>query len=76
MLAIDVFSASIKYLKDELLRRIQDAVKDFKPTDLSWVLTVPAIWEDGAKQFMRKAANKVWIFERSNISVRIPKKLN
>ena len=68
MLAIDVFSASIKYLKDELLRRIQDAVKDFKPSDLSWVLTVPAIWEDSAKQFIRKAANEVSIFQRLNIS--------
>ena len=56
MLALDVFAASIRYLKDELLRRVTIAVKDFRPTDVHWVITVPAIWEDSAKQFMREAA--------------------
>ena len=59
MSALDVFSASIRYLKETLLRRIQEAVKGFRQTDIHWVLTVPAIWEDGAKQFMREAAFKV-----------------
>jgi molecular chaperone DnaK (HSP70) len=27
--------------------------------DISWVLTVPAIWSDAAKQFMKEAAVKV-----------------
>ena len=27
--------------------------------DIRWVLTVPAIWGDGAKQFMREASFKV-----------------
>ena len=27
--------------------------------DVHWVLTVPAIWDDAAKQFMREAAEKV-----------------
>ena len=60
MLALDVFAASIRYLKDELLRHMTDAVKNFKPTDIHWVITVPAIWEDSAKQFMREAAIKVY----------------
>jgi len=30
-----------------------------KERDISWVLTVPAIWSDGSKQFMREAAEMV-----------------
>ena len=36
--------------------------------DIFWVLTVPAIWDDSAKQFMREAAVNVssyFIFELS-----------
>ena len=60
MLALDVFSYSIGFLKNELLQHVTDAVKDFRQTDIHWVITVPAIWEDSAKQFMREAANKVF----------------
>lgn len=37
---------------------------EFLETDLQWVITVPAIWDLRAKQFMRDAAKKVrFIFE-------------
>jgi len=38
-------------------------------SDYHWVLTVPAIWEDAAKQFMREAAEKVgsFLFSRTNV---------
>jgi len=43
-----------------------------KDTDYHWVLTVPAIWEDAAKQFMREAAEKVGSFLfLPNISVKL-----
>ena len=29
--------------------------------NIEWVLMVPAIWDDPAKQFMRKAAEKVFL---------------
>jgi hypothetical protein len=32
---------------------------EIEPKDIRWVLTVPAIWSDAAKQFMRKSANLV-----------------
>ncbi|KAK3580557.1 hypothetical protein CHS0354_009514 [Potamilus streckersoni] len=52
-----VFSMAIRYLKDDLLedstKRIADMVK---PEDIMWIMTVPAIWNDSAKQFMREAA--------------------
>lgn len=55
-----VFAYAIKYFKDHLLHhskktglRIED--------EICWVLTVPAIWDNGAKYFMRKAATEVSI---------------
>jgi hypothetical protein len=32
---------------------------EIEPKDIRWVLTVPAIWSEAAKQFMRKSANLV-----------------
>ncbi|XP_052780054.1 heat shock 70 kDa protein 12A-like isoform X2 [Mya arenaria] len=57
-----VFSAAIRFLKDDLLKVIQDRIKgSVKPEEISWVLTVPAIWDDGAKQFMRESAENAGI---------------
>ncbi|XP_052780055.1 heat shock 70 kDa protein 12A-like [Mya arenaria] len=57
-----VFMATIRFLKDDLLKCIEDRIKEcVKPEDIRWVLTVPAIWDDGAKQFMREAAESAGI---------------
>ncbi|KAK3591133.1 hypothetical protein CHS0354_040196 [Potamilus streckersoni] len=65
MPAIDVFSATIAYLKDHLLKKVRDELPEIKESDFLWVITVPAIWEDGAKQFMRKSAIKAHFWEES-----------
>jgi isopropylmalate/homocitrate/citramalate synthase len=59
MNAMKVFSESIKYLKDHFVEKIE-SVKHVVETDIHWVLTVPAIWKDNAKQFMREAAQQVF----------------
>ncbi|KAL3885515.1 hypothetical protein ACJMK2_025568 [Sinanodonta woodiana] len=52
-----VFSMAIKYLKDDLLKQCATGGAGIvKPNDIMWILTVPAIWNDSAKQFMREAA--------------------
>ncbi|KAK7140712.1 hypothetical protein R3I94_013100 [Phoxinus phoxinus] len=58
MKAMTVFSESLRYLKDHALKRIEQnaAEKTFIATEVTWVLTVPAIWHAAAKQFMREAA--------------------
>ncbi|KAL3878539.1 hypothetical protein ACJMK2_030879 [Sinanodonta woodiana] len=56
--AMLVFSSCLKYLVDHLFKTCQDRISGIKRTDLRWVLTVPAIWNDAAKQFMREAAEK------------------
>lgn len=62
MPAIDVFSAAIKYMKDCLLKELneEDYENAVEADNIRWVLTVPAIWDDTAKQFMRIAAEKVF----------------
>ena len=61
MNAIEVFSLVILFLKDNLLKRLRrkNTVDTLDESMIHWVLTVPAIWNDKAKQFMRKAAEKV-----------------
>ena len=56
-----VISECIKFLREHLMKQVhkklgQDVIKS---CDINWVLTVPAIWSDAAKQFMREAAVEV-----------------
>ena len=57
--ALTVFSMSIKFLKDHLVHTLSNRASGVTQDDVHWVLTVPAIWNDNAKQFMREAAEKV-----------------
>lgn len=64
MKAVDVFAAVIKYFKDHLLKYFKDRNDDkeyFDNNDIHWVITVPAIWDLKAKQFMKDAADKVLV---------------
>ena len=72
-----VLRDSIRYLKDNLLETLrtkhsswyadhktrgQETANDLVyEDDIHWVITVPAIWEDAAKLFMREAASEVWL---------------
>lgn len=57
--ALDVFSLSIQYLKDECIELFQKKHINVANDEILWILTVPAIWDESAKQFMRKAAEQV-----------------
>ncbi|XP_033749379.1 heat shock 70 kDa protein 12A-like [Pecten maximus] len=61
--AIVVFSAVIRYLREHAIDRIRgiDNQLCLDGKHVHWVLTVPAIWHDKAKQFMRKAAEQAGI---------------
>ena len=58
--ALVVFSESIKYLKLSLLEEAKKQQTDIQADDIKWILTVPAIWSDPAKTFMRRAAVEVY----------------
>ncbi|KAK3085775.1 hypothetical protein FSP39_008563 [Pinctada imbricata] len=53
--AILVFSLSIKYLKDKFSEILEKQGLNIKEEEILWTLTVPAIWSESAKSFMRKA---------------------
>ena len=57
--AIDVFGLAIKALVDHLLKMLEKQGTGVEMKEILWVLTVPAIWSDSAKQFMRKSAERV-----------------
>lgn len=57
--AMKVFSEMIKYFKNHLIKECTDKKTELDVSDIQFVITVPAIWTDPAKQFMREAAEKV-----------------
>ena len=59
MSALLIISLSINFLRESLVRVLCNSINGFREDDISWVLTVPAIWSDAAKQFMKEAAVKV-----------------
>ncbi|KAK3099979.1 hypothetical protein FSP39_012866 [Pinctada imbricata] len=61
MEALNVFRHCVEFLKDSLFEQIKNSFPEVKMTDLDYVLTVPAIWDDVSKQFMREAATKAGI---------------
>jgi len=54
-----IFSMAIRYLKDHFMENVKRQATGLTLDDIHWVITIPAIWEDTAKQFMREAAIKV-----------------
>ncbi|XP_071125381.1 uncharacterized protein [Mytilus edulis] len=61
MAAFDIFTHSIRYLKQQAEHLMREQGIDVGKENISWVITVPAIWTDAAKQFMREAAEKASI---------------
>ncbi|CAM2098045.1 heat shock 70 kDa protein 12A [Caretta caretta] len=58
--ALKVFSESLRYMKDHALNTIREASYQtvYVTEDVTWVITVPAIWDASARQFMRLAAKE------------------
>ena len=56
---MEVFSQSIGYLRRHMIQSCEERDFGLSVEEIHWVLTVPAIWNDAAKQFMREAAINV-----------------
>ncbi|KAK7496389.1 hypothetical protein BaRGS_00012311 [Batillaria attramentaria] len=66
-LAVDVFAHSLTFMKKHLLRAVGAHLGyDPHPDTVRWVLTVPAIWDENAKQFMREAAHRGNLISKTN----------
>ena len=62
-----VFSESIKWMRKHVLQFLERTNCHYLELTTKWVLTVPAIWTESAKQLMRRAAQEVsiWKYLRS-----------
>ncbi|XP_061173409.1 heat shock 70 kDa protein 12A-like [Saccostrea echinata] len=60
--AISIFEMAIGCLKSRLLATIKKrGYEGIGESDIRWVITVPAIWSEAAKQYMRDAARAAGI---------------
>jgi len=77
---LDVFAKCLEYLKKVATDTINarhlksqrdnpDAEAMYKPSQIQWVITIPAIWSVTAKKFMRTAAYKVTLYPKISYSL-------
>lgn len=65
--ALEIFAYALQYFKEQALKELSDqAGSDFENSDVRWVITVPAIWKQPAKQFMREAAYQAGLASPEN----------
>lgn len=64
MLALKVFAHALRFFKEHCLQELSDQSSTrIVNEDIRWVITVPAIWRQPAKQFMRQAAYEVGVYD-------------
>ena len=57
--AFKVFIAAIEFLKNYVIEMVKKEQPLYNTDNITFVLTIPAIWDDKAKMFMRAAALEV-----------------
>lgn len=61
---LSVMSAVLRFFKEDALDHMAPAVHtDLSVSDIAWVITIPAIYDDFAKRFMRVAAHEAGIID-------------
>lgn len=53
---LEVIKYTLQYISSQALQKLQEQVGKVVPAKIRWVLTVPALWSEEHKLFMRKAA--------------------
>ncbi|ERE69761.1 heat shock protein 12B [Cricetulus griseus] len=67
MLALEVFAHALRFFKEHALQELREQSPGVLEKDtVRWVLTVPAIWKQPAKQFMREAAYLAGLVSRED----------
>ena len=60
VLAMTVFAHALRFFKEHCLEELSDQSSTrIVNDDIRWVITVPAIWRQPAKQFMRQSSYDV-----------------
>ena len=65
---MQVISQTLRYIADKALQKLKEQVGKVVPAKIRWVLTVPALWSEEHKLFMRKAAVEAGIIDNTNAS--------
>lgn len=58
MPALTIFGHAFRYLNNHFLKTLCSQTVGVSQCDVQYVITVPAIWDQKAKQFMHRAANE------------------
>ena len=71
MPAITIFAMAINYMRQHLMDTLNKQVSNIEQSDVMFVITVPAIWSDASKQFMREAAIAVSYFDQAIFNITV-----
>lgn len=63
-----IISQTLRYIAEKALEKLQEQVGKVVPAKIRWVLTVPALWSEEHKLFMRKAAVEAKIVDSTSSS--------
>jgi len=63
-----VISHSLRFIAEKAIEKLTEQVGKVVKTKIRWVLTVPALWSEEHKHFMRQAAKQANIVEDSSSS--------
>lgn len=58
-----VISESLRYISEKAMEKLKEQIGKVINSKIRWVLTVPALWGEDHKQFMRKAAMNAGIVD-------------
>ena len=61
-----IISESLKFIAEKAMDKLKEQIGEFKKEKIRWVLTVPALWSEEHKMFMRKAAVEAGIIPHTN----------
>ena len=61
-----VISQTLKFIAEKAIEKLTEQVGKVIPTKIRWLLTVPALWSEEHKQFMRKAGVEAGIIDNIN----------
>jgi len=61
-----VISETLRYIADKAMAKLKEQIGKVVKSKIKWVMTVPALWSEEHKQFMRKACVDAGIVEQAD----------
>jgi len=60
---LPIIAETLKYIAEKAVEKLTEQIGKVVPAKIRWVLTVPALWSEEHKLFMRKAAKEAGIID-------------